>query len=70
MILFGCPIEIVVDRVVRYPSRMEYARNYGQNRHVVRVNPERCVNWFPVFLMRLQAKLQLRKTENGTYGVL
>ena len=68
--LLGCPIEIVEDRDARYPSKMEYARNYGWDRHVVRVNPALCANGFPVFLMRLQAKLQLRKTENGTYGVL
>lgn len=37
--LLGCPIEIVEDREVRYPSKMEYARNYGRDRHVVRVNP-------------------------------
>lgn len=68
--LLGCPIEIVEDRDARYPSKMEYARNYGRDRHVVRVNPALCANGFPVFLMLLQAKLQLRKTENGTYGVL
>lgn len=34
--LLGCPVEVVEDREAKYPCKMEYARNYGRDRHVVR----------------------------------
>jgi len=40
--LLGCPMEIVEDADLAYPCEMEFARNYGRNRHVVRVKPSRC----------------------------
>ena len=45
----GCKIEIVEDRDSSYPCKMEYARNYARNRHVLRVNPARCINSYPFF---------------------
>ena len=33
--LLGCPVEVVEDREANYPCKMEYARNYGRDRHVV-----------------------------------
>ena len=44
----GCKIEIVEDGDSSYPCKMEYARNYARNRHVLRVNPARCVNAYDV----------------------
>ena len=67
--LLGCPVEVVEDREAKYPCKMEYARNYGRDRHVVRVNPARCVSEYPVFMMMLATKLQLRKTPDGEFGV-
>ena len=67
--LLGCPVEVVEDREAKYPCKMEYARNYGRDRHVVRVNPARCVSEYPVFMMMLATKLQLRKTAEGELGV-
>ena len=67
--MLGCPVEVVEDREAKYPCKMEYARNYGRDRHVVRVNPARCVSEYPVFMMMLATKLQLRKTADGELGV-
>ena len=67
--LLGCPVEVVEDRDAKYPCKMEYARNYGRDRHVVRVNPARCASEYPVFMMMLATKLQLRKTAEGEQGV-
>ena len=66
----GCKIEIVEDKDSSYPCKMEYARNYARDRHVLRVNPTRCVNAYPIFFVLLNTKLQLQKTEEGTWGVL
>ena len=66
----GCKIEIVEDRDSSYPCKMEYARNYARDRHVLRVNPARCVNAYPIFFNLLNTKLQLQKTEAGTWGIL
>ena len=38
-----CKIEIVEDKDSSCPCKMEYARNYARDRHVLRVNPTRCV---------------------------
>ena len=51
--MLGCTVEVVEDREAKYPCKMEYARNYGRDRHVVRVNPARCVSEYPVFMMML-----------------
>ena len=34
--VLGCPVGVVEDREAKYPCKMEYARNYGRDRHVVR----------------------------------
>lgn len=68
--LLGCPIEVVEDRDSRYPAKIEWARNYGRERHVVRVNPTTCANGYPIFAMLLSAKLQLQRMPDGAYGVL
>ena len=66
----GCGIEIVEDGDSCYPCKMEYARNYARNRHVLRVNLARCVNAYPIFFNLLNMKLQLQKTEGGAWGIL
>ena len=38
----GCKIEIIEDKDLRYPCKLEYARNYARPNHVLRVNPARC----------------------------
>ena len=68
--LLGCPIDIVEDRDMPYPCKMEYARNYMRDRHVIRVNPGRCPNGYPIFSMMLLAKLQLQEVEGGEFGIL
>lgn len=50
----GCGIKIVEDGDSSYPCKMEYARNYARNRHVLRVNPARCVNTYPIFFNLLK----------------
>ena len=49
----GCKIEVVEDRDSRYPCKLEYARNYARPHHVLRVNPARCRNAYPVFSVLL-----------------
>lgn len=66
----GCGIDVVEDRESPYPCKMEYARNYARNHHVLRVNPARCRNGYPVFFMLLNTKLQLREMPDGALGVL
>ena len=38
----GCKIDVVEDVNSNYPSKIEYARNYARQSHVLRVNPKRC----------------------------
>ena len=66
--MLGCPVAVVEDREAKYPCKMEYARNYGRDRHVVRVNPARCASEYPVFMMLPATKFQLRKTADGGWG--
>ena len=66
----GCKIEIVEDRDSSYPCKIEYARNYARDCHVLRVNPARCVNAYPIFFNLINTKLQLQKTEEGAWGIL
>ena len=66
----GCKIEIVEDRDSSYPCKMEFARNYARDRHLLRVNPARCINAYPIFFNLLNMKLQLQKTEEGAWGIL
>lgn len=66
----GCKIETVEDKDSSYPCKMEYARNYARDRHVLRVNPARCVNAYPIFFVLLNTKLQLQELANGALGVL
>ena len=40
----GCKIDVVEDVNSNYPSKIEYARNYARQCHVLRVNPKRCIN--------------------------
>lgn len=68
--LLGCSVEVVEDRDSRYPAKIEWARNYGRERHVVRVNPTICANGYPIFSMLLMAKLQLQRMPDGAYGIL
>ena len=65
-----CKIETVEDKDSSYPCKMEYARNYARDRHVLRVNPARCVNAYPIFFVLLNTKLQLQELANGALGVL
>ena len=66
----GCGIEVVEDRGSRYPSKIEYARNYARDHHVLRVNPTKCRNAYPVFFVLLNTKLQLREMSDGSVGIL
>ena len=66
----GCKIEIVEDGDSSFPCKIEYARNYARDRHVLRVNPARCVNAYPIFFVLLNTKLQLQETASGALGVL
>ena len=66
----GCGIEVVEDGDSSYPCKLEYARNYARPHHVLRVNPGRCINAYPVFFLLLNMKLQLQETANGAFGVL
>ena len=66
----GCKIEIVEDADSRYPCKIEYARNYARQSHILRVNPQRCLNAYPIFFVLLNTKLQLRESSSGTVGVL
>ena len=66
----GCKIEIIEDGDSGYPCKIEYARNYARDRHVLRVNPARCINSYPIFFVLLNMKLQLQKAEEGTWGIL
>ena len=66
----GCKIDVVEDVNSNYPSKIEYARNYARQSHVLRVNPKRCINPYPVFYVLLNTRLQLRETQGGALGVL
>ena len=63
--LLGCPIEIVEDENCSLPVKIEFAHNYARNSHVIRLNPNQCVNCYPVFAIMLQTKLQLKPNEGG-----
>ena len=66
----GCAIDIIEDHNSKYPSKIEYARNYARQHHVLRVNPARCKNAYPIFSVPLDTKLQLRDTPDGSIGIL
>ena len=68
--LLGCPFVVEEDSDCAYPCKLEYARNYARDHHVLRVNPGKCPNSYPVFTMLLLAKLQLQKLPNGAFGLL
>lgn len=69
--LLGCPIEIAEDENCSVPVKIEFAHNYARNSHVIRLNPNQCVNCYPVFAIMLQTKLQLKPNEGGVgYGLL
>lgn len=70
--LLGCPIGIEEDENCPVPVKIEFAHNYARDRHVVRLNPNQCVNCYPVFAIMLQTKLQLIKPKEGEggYGLL
>ena len=63
----GCKIEIGEDGDSSYSCKMEYARNYARNRHVLRVNPARCVNAYPIFfnLLKFMGMVPLAKVNVG-----
>ena len=66
----GCGIDVVEDKDSSYPCKIEYARNYARQHHVLRVNSARCINAYPIFFVLLNAKLQLQNTESGALGIL
>lgn len=66
----GCKIDVVEDRECGYPVKLEYARNYARDYHVLRVNPARCVNGYPLFSILLFSKLQFEELPDGSVGVL
>ena len=66
----GCAIDMIEDRNSKYPCKIEYARNYARQHHVLRVNLARCKNAYPVFFILLNTKLQLRDTPDGSLGIL
>ncbi len=66
----GCKIVFVEDRDSSYPCKIEYARNYARQHHVLRVNPARCINAYPIFFLLLNTKLQIQKTDAGGLGLL
>ena len=67
----GCPIEIVEDENCPVPVKIEFAHNYVRKSHVIRLNPNQCVNCYPVFAIMLQTKLQLKAHEGeGGCGFL
>ena len=69
--LLGCPIGIEEDENCPVPVKIEFAHNYARDRHVVRLNPNQCVNCYPVFAIMLQTKMQLKPKEGeGGYGFL
>ena len=66
----GCGIEVVEDRDLGCSCKFEFARNYARKHHVLRFNPARCVNDYPVFYSLLNAKLQLQELDDGSLAVL
>ena len=66
----GCGIEVVEDRDLGCSCKFEFARNYARKHHVLRVNPARCVNDYPVFYNLLNVKLQLQELDDGSLGVV
>ena len=66
----GCGIEVVEDRDLGCSCKFEFARNYARKHHVLRVNPARCVNDYPVFYNLLNVKLQLQALDDGSLGVV
>ena len=68
--LLKCRVDVVEDRSLRCSSKIEFARNYAREHHVLRVNPELCRNDYPVFSVLLTTKLQLQEMPGGAVGVL
>ena len=66
----GCGIDVVEDRDLGCSCKFEFARNYARKHHVLRVNPARCVNDYPVFYNLLNVKLQLQALDDGSLGVV
>ena len=66
----GCGTEVVEDRDLGCSCKFEFARNYARKHHVLRVNPARCVNDYPVFYNLLNVKLQLQALDDGSLGVV
>ncbi len=50
----GCGIEVVEDCDLGCSCKFEFARNYARKHHLLRVNPARCVNDYPVFYSLLE----------------
>lgn len=66
----GCRIVPLEDRDIQFPAKLEYARNYARDHHVLRYNPDKCENGYPLFGILLQASLQLKVQPDTTIGVL
>ena len=66
----GTLIDFVEDRETQFPAKIEYARNYAREHHVVRYNPNKCKNAYPLFAILLQSYILFQVEENGKIGVL
>ena len=66
----GCKVEVIEDKDSSYPCKIEYAQNYARQHHVLRVNPARCINAYPIFFVLLNTKLQIQKSNDGKFGLL
>lgn len=66
----GCKVEVIEDKDSSYPCKIEYAQNYARQYHVLRVNPARCINAYPIFFVLLNTELQIQKSNDGKFGLL
>jgi hypothetical protein len=66
----GTLIDFVEDRETQFPAKIEYARNYVRECHIVRYNPNKCKNAYPLFAILLQSYILFQVEEDGKIGVL
>jgi hypothetical protein len=62
----GTVIDFVEDRETQFPAKIEYARNYAREHHVVRYNPNKCKNAYPLEAIK---SLALEIAMLGTRGI-
>lgn len=65
----GCRIDLLEDRDSQFPAKIEFARNYARDFHVLRYNPEKCKSGYPLFGILLQSFIQLKELPNGSLGL-